>query len=201
LSKSVFGFEDALGDEVVAEFVDGDDQVISVSGEEVVVDHEVQVAHVHHVLHVLNQGLVLDVGSLQLLHVHLLHSVLICDLHFFLSILLLLLNIFNLGFFLLGNFFNDILNFLLYFLNEIIKFIVNFILEKRRNMLLNSIQEGGAFLFNLDWFNQDFFFRFNNFWSLNKDVAPDFLTKSHVVSMDESEEGAVFSWEFWSYQE
>jgi hypothetical protein len=39
-------------DNVVAELVDGNDQVIVVSGQQVVVDLVVKIAHVHHVLQV-----------------------------------------------------------------------------------------------------------------------------------------------------
>jgi hypothetical protein len=54
-------FEHGVSDDVVAELVDGDDQVIVVSGQQVVVDSVVEITHVHHVLQVSNQVGVLEV--------------------------------------------------------------------------------------------------------------------------------------------
>jgi len=48
------GFKDALSDHVVAEFVDGNNEIIVVSCKQVEVNSEVEVAHVHHVLKILD---------------------------------------------------------------------------------------------------------------------------------------------------
>lgn len=64
-------------------------------------------------------------------------------------------------------------------------------------------------LYFLDYFQNDFLDCFlddfrddlgNNFWSLDQDVAPDFLAESQVVSVHKSEEGTVLAWELGSHQ-
>jgi len=60
LAEDSLAFEDGVSDEVVAETVDGEGQVVLVSEEQVVVDSIVEVAHFHHKGEILHQSFVLD---------------------------------------------------------------------------------------------------------------------------------------------
>jgi len=70
-------FKDALSYHVVAEFVNGNDKIIVISYKEVEVHSEVEVAHSHHVLKVLNVSFVTDLGCIQFLEVSLFQLLLI----------------------------------------------------------------------------------------------------------------------------
>lgn len=62
-------FEDAIADHVIAELVDCNHEVIVVSHEQLQVDFEVEIAHVHHVLKVLLELLILASHVFKLFHV------------------------------------------------------------------------------------------------------------------------------------
>jgi hypothetical protein len=98
------GHEDGVSDNVVAELVDGYNQVVAVSGQHSVVDLEVKITHVHHVLQVLSETQILDVGCLEFLQVVFLQV---------LEIFILLLLLGQLNLFLNSWLFNWLLNELL----------------------------------------------------------------------------------------
>jgi hypothetical protein len=49
-------------------------------------------------------------------------------------------------------------------------------------------------LFFLDWYIS------SNRLSFNENITPDFLSKTVIITMNESEEGTILPWEGWSFE-
>jgi len=62
-------FEHAVSDDIIAKLVDCNNQIILVSGKKAVVDSEVEISKLHHVLQVLNQSLISDAHCYYFIHV------------------------------------------------------------------------------------------------------------------------------------
>jgi len=70
-------FKDALSDHVVAKLVNGNNEIVVISYEEVEVHSEVEVTHPHHVHKVLNISIVADIGFFKFLEIRSLQLLLI----------------------------------------------------------------------------------------------------------------------------